>query len=173
MGIVELLKGKNNYSKVNPLEFHEFGNNCRIYNCNFGLDKKLISIGNNVEIHEGTIFINYSPIAEHYNCVMENGNDSELRYLGPIHIKDNVFIGKNVLIYPGVTVGENSLIFDGTVIDKDIPANVVVNGNPASVIDDIFSWYKKLKSTNSEYPWKGKRLPHDRIVKEREKYFFG
>lgn len=52
----------------------------------------------------------------------------------PILIKDNVWIGMNVIILKGVTIGENTVIGAGSIVTKDIPANVVAAGNPCKVI---------------------------------------
>ncbi len=41
------------------------------------------------------------------------------------------------MILPGVTIGENSVVAGGAVVTKDVPANVVVGGNPAKVIKNI------------------------------------
>lgn len=55
----------------------------------------------------------------------------------PITIADNVWIGGGAIVLPGVTVGENSVVGAGAVVTKDVPANVVVAGNPARVIREI------------------------------------
>ncbi len=52
----------------------------------------------------------------------------------PVSIKDNVWIGMNVIILKGVTIGENTVIGAGSIVTKDIPANVVAAGNPCKVI---------------------------------------
>lgn len=54
----------------------------------------------------------------------------------PVKILDNVWIGGDVTILPGVTIGENSVIAAGSVVVKDIPANVVAAGNPCKVIKE-------------------------------------
>lgn len=55
----------------------------------------------------------------------------------PIVIEDNVWIGANVAIMPGVTIGKNSVIGAGSVVTRDIPANVVAFGTPCRVIRPI------------------------------------
>ncbi|WP_411119414.1 sugar O-acetyltransferase [Vibrio vulnificus] len=55
----------------------------------------------------------------------------------PVHIKDNVWIGANSVVLPGVTIGENTVIGAGSVVTKDIPANVVAVGNPCRVLRPI------------------------------------
>lgn len=55
----------------------------------------------------------------------------------PIVIEDNVWIGANVAIMPGVTIGKNSVIGAGSVVTRDIPADVVAFGTPCRVIRPI------------------------------------
>ncbi|MEL6221956.1 MAG: sugar O-acetyltransferase [Cyanobacteria bacterium J06627_8] len=55
----------------------------------------------------------------------------------PITIGNNVWLGGGVIICPGITVGENTVVGAGAVVTKDLPANVVVVGNPARVIRQL------------------------------------
>lgn len=61
----------------------------------------------------------------------------QAQYNVPIHIGNNVWIGANSVILPGVHIGENTIIGAGSVVTKDIPANVVAVGNPCRVIREI------------------------------------
>lgn len=58
-------------------------------------------------------------------------------YAKKVIIEDNVWIGGNVIILPGVTIGENSIIGAGSVINKSIPQNVIAAGNPCKIIKEI------------------------------------
>lgn len=49
----------------------------------------------------------------------------------PIHIGDNVWIGRGATIFPGVTIGENSVIASNASVMTDVPPNTIVAGNPA------------------------------------------
>ncbi|MBQ9901837.1 MAG: sugar O-acetyltransferase [Clostridia bacterium] len=55
----------------------------------------------------------------------------------PITVGNNVWIGGNTVINPGVTIGDNTVIGSGSVVTKDIPSNVVAAGNPCRVIREI------------------------------------
>lgn len=61
----------------------------------------------------------------------------QAQYNVPVHIEDNVWIGANSVILPGVTIGQNSVIGAGSVVNKDIPANVVAVGSPCRVLRNI------------------------------------
>ena len=72
-------------------------------------------------------------------------------YSFPITIGDNVWIGANVIVLPGVTIGENSVIGAGSVVTKDIPANVVAFGTPCKV-------YREINERDEEYYFKDRRF---------------
>lgn len=55
----------------------------------------------------------------------------------PITIGDNVWIGGNAVINPGVNIGNNVVIASGAVVTRDIPDNVVVAGVPAKIIKNL------------------------------------
>ncbi|MBE7034530.1 MAG: acetyltransferase [Ruminococcaceae bacterium] len=52
----------------------------------------------------------------------------------PVTIEDDVWIGSNVIILPGVHIGTGAVIGAGAVVTKDVPAYAIVGGNPAKVI---------------------------------------
>ncbi|NDV60778.1 sugar O-acetyltransferase [Bacteroides sp. 519] len=60
-----------------------------------------------------------------------------LEYAYPVTIGNNVWIGAQVAILPGVTIGDNTVIGAGSVVTKDIPAGVLAVGNPCKVIRQI------------------------------------
>ena len=58
-------------------------------------------------------------------------------YAKPIRIGNNVWIGGNAVICPGVTIGNNVVIGAGAVVTKDFPDDVFIGGNPARIIKEI------------------------------------
>lgn len=60
-----------------------------------------------------------------------------LEYAYPITVGNNVWIGANVAVLPGVTIGDNTVIAAGSVVNKDIPSGVIAAGNPCKVIREI------------------------------------
>jgi maltose O-acetyltransferase len=49
----------------------------------------------------------------------------------------NVFVGAGAIILRNIEIGDNSIVAAGAVVTKDVPANVVVSGNPASIIKEF------------------------------------
>lgn len=60
-----------------------------------------------------------------------------LEYAKPVSVGNNVWIGGNVVVLPGVKIGNNVVIGAGSVVNKDIPDNSLVVGNPARKIRDL------------------------------------
>jgi acetyltransferase-like isoleucine patch superfamily enzyme len=52
----------------------------------------------------------------------------------PVRIGDNVWVGRNAIIHPGVTIGDGSIVSAGSVVVSDVPPLSVVAGNPARKI---------------------------------------
>jgi maltose O-acetyltransferase len=70
--------------------------------------------------------------------------DAALRCSGPelgkpVRIGDRVWIGGRAVILPGVTIGDDVVIGAGSVVTRDVPAGMLVAGNPARVIRPIES----------------------------------
>jgi acetyltransferase-like isoleucine patch superfamily enzyme len=55
----------------------------------------------------------------------------------PVHIGVNVWLGDHSTVLKGVTIGQNSVVAAGAVVTRDVPANVVVAGNPARVVKEL------------------------------------
>ena len=99
----------------------------------------LIKIGKNVQITEGVTILTHG-----YDwSVLKSVYGEVLGSSGGVSIGDNVFIGMKTTILKGVTVGNNVIIGANSLVNKDIPDNCVVAGNPAKVIMSLDEYYKK------------------------------
>lgn len=95
------------------------------------LDVAKVKIGDNAQIAPNVaIYTAGHPIhPDSRNSGYEYGID--------VTIGDNVWIGGNSCIMPGVKIGNNVVIGGGSVVIKDIPDNVIAAGNPCRVIREI------------------------------------
>lgn len=95
------------------------------------LDVGKVRIGNNVQIapNEAIYTAGHPLHPDSRNSGYEYGID--------IEIGDNVWIGGNTCIMPGVKIGKNVVIGGGSVVTKDIPDNMIAVGNPCKVIREI------------------------------------
>lgn len=98
-------------------------------NCTF-YDLGGIDIGDDVMIGPNvSIITSGHPVApsERRTCVVAK----------PVVIGRNVWIAAGAIIIGGVTVGENAVVAAGSVVTRDVPANTLVGGNPATIIRSI------------------------------------
>ena len=66
-------------------------------------------------------------------------------------IGDNVFLGANAVILPGVTIGDNCIIGSGAIVTKSFPENSVIVGNPAKKICTLNDYIEKCEKKNNLY----------------------
>jgi len=111
----------------------KFGKNVRILHYpRFGSEPYLIEIGNNVTITRGVCFVTHDG-----GVTIFRKDYPGLNVFGKIKIGNNVFIGINTIILPGVTIGNNVVIGAGSLVNKNIPDNVVAAGVPVKIIKSI------------------------------------
>ncbi|WP_309412347.1 sugar O-acetyltransferase [Brevibacillus laterosporus] len=96
--------------------------------CSFQ-DRGGISIGNG-----SMIGMNVTIATLNHGLSLETRN---IAYPSPVKLGENVWIGSNSTILPGVTIGDNSVVAAGAVVTKDVPENTVVAGVPAKVVKKI------------------------------------
>ena len=92
-----------------------------------------VCIGNHVNLAQGiTITALNHNFEDASKRIDEQGISTK-----PVVIGDDVWIGANAVILPGVTIGSHCVVAAGAVVTKDVPDNCVVGGVPAKVIKKI------------------------------------
>ena len=136
---------------INPPFYCDYGNHIKVgknffcnYNCTI-LDVGKVTFGDNCLLAPNVaIYTAGHPIhPDSRNSLYEYGID--------VTIGDNVWIGGNVVIMPGVNIGSNCVIGAGSVVTKDIPAWSVAAGNPCRVLRKITDEDKKFYFRDREF----------------------
>lgn len=114
------------------------------------LDVGKVKIGSNVQIAPNvSIYTAGHPIHP-------ESRNSGYEYGIPITIGDNVWIGGNSVILPGVTIGNNVVIGAGSIVSKDIPDNMIAVGNPCKII-------RKITDEDKIYYFKDKKFDEESL----------
>ena len=131
--------------------FGSVGKDCYIeptFRCDYGYN---IRVGDNFYANFDCVMLDVCEITIGANCMLAPRvciyaathpidaptRISLLEYGKPVRIGNNVWIGGNSVIAPGVTIGDNVVVGAGSVVTKDVPDNVVVVGNPARILKKI------------------------------------
>lgn len=149
--LVKELLGKSEGAFINPPFYCDYGFHIEVgknffanYNCTI-LDVATVKIGDNCQMAPNVaIYTAGHPV----HPVSRN---SAYEYGIPVEIGDNVWIGGNTVILPGVHIGSNSIIGAGSVVTKDIPEWSIAAGNPCKVIRKITEDDKKYYYRDREF----------------------
>ena len=127
---------KNNAVILSPFNC-DYGYNIHIgenffsnYNCTI-LDGAEVTFGDNVFIAPNCCF----STAGHAIDAEQRNKGLEIAW--KITVGNNVWIGANVVVLPGISIGDNTVIGAGSVVTKDIPSGVIAAGNPCRVLRKI------------------------------------
>lgn len=104
-------------------------------------DYSLISIGDATTISSDVVFLTHDySISKGLKTI-----DAKLsgRFLKPISVGSNSFIGMRTILLPGTELGNNVIVGAGSVVKGKYPDNVVIAGNPAKVICDVETWARR------------------------------
>ncbi len=95
------------------------------------LDIRKVTIGDNVMIGPECL------ISTVNHPLTPMGRRKHLGVAKPVTIGNDVWLGGNVVVLPGVTIGNNVVVAAGAVVTKDVPDNCLVGGVPAKIIRKI------------------------------------
>lgn len=122
----------------------KIGEGCEIHqHVDFGSEPYLIKLGNHVRVTNGVRFFTHEGgvyVLRHLYEECKNADE-----FAEIEVGNNVHIGVNALIMPGVHIGDNCIVGAGAVVTHDIPDNTVAAGVPAKEICSIEEFYEKHK----------------------------
>ena len=140
--IFDKIKRRKNIIKYLKQKGCKIGEECEIYSsASFGSEPYLIKLGNHVRVNSGVHMVTHDG-----GVWVLRGSDEKLKDIdlfGRIVIGNNVHIGTNAIIMPGVNIGNNVIIGCGAIVTKDIPDNSVAVGVPAKVIETIEEYKNK------------------------------
>lgn len=149
--IVKELLGKSEKAFINPPFYCDYGTHIEVgknffanYNCTI-LDVAKVIIGDNCQLAPNVaIYTAGHPLHP-------NTRNTLYEYGIEVTIGDNVWVGGNTVVCPGVHIGSNTVIGAGSVVTKDIPDWVVAAGNPCRVIRKITDADRKYYFRNQEF----------------------
>ena len=118
------------------------------FHCDYGYN---ITLGPNVYFNFDCVILDVASVAIGKNTLLGPGvhiyaashpmsaieRRSELEFGKPVVIGDDVWLGGNSVICPGVTIGSGSVVGAGSVVTRDIPAGVFAAGNPCRVVRPV------------------------------------
>lgn len=149
--IVKELLGKSEGAFINPPFYCDYGSHIQVgknlfanYNCTI-IDVAKVTIGDNCQL---------APNVSIYTAghpVHPASRNSMYEYGIEVTIGDNVWIGGNTVILPGVHIGSNTVIGAGSVVTRDIPEWVVAGGNSCKVIREITESDRKYYYRDREF----------------------
>jgi acetyltransferase-like isoleucine patch superfamily enzyme len=128
--------------------FHAQGEFCYIMPTTVFTDPKYVEIGNNVQMATCTVLGHDGSVA-----MLNRAYEVVLDSVGPVRLKDNVFIGHNSIIMPNVTIGPNAIVAAGALVTRDVPEGKIVSGVPAKVVGSVDALVAFRELQTKELPW--------------------
>ena len=156
--------------------FHSIGERCSILPSTQFLDPAYVRIGNNVHFATSTMIGHDGSVG-----MMEAAYGVHIDAVGKIDIRDNVFIGHQAIIMPGITIGPDAIVAAGAVVTQDVAPDSIVAGVPARRIGAVSELLARRVEEAKSLPWAdilAERGAHfdpaleARLVAARTKHFY-
>lgn len=126
------------------------GEHCSVQTNVLITDPPHVRLGNNVRLSGCTLFGHDGSVN-----MLKRLSGKTLDRVGKIDIRDNVFIGHQAIVLPGVTIGPNVVVAAGAVVTKDVAPDTVVAGNPARPIGTVSALIERLERRTRALRWYG------------------
>lgn len=118
------------------------------FRCDYGYN---IHVGENFFMNVGCTVLDGAPVTFGDNVFVAPGcgfytaghpldagrRNAGLEYALPIRVGNDVWIGAQVCVLPGVTIGDGAVIGAGSVVNRDVPPGVLAVGNPCRVVRSL------------------------------------
>jgi acetyltransferase-like isoleucine patch superfamily enzyme len=127
---------------------HAMGERCSIQTNVVITDPGYVRLGNNVRLSGCTLFGHDGVVN-----MLRNAYGGEIDRVGKIDIRDNVFIGHQAIVMPGVTIGPDAVVAANSVVTRDVPPGAVVGGVPAKVIGSTAALHDLYVQKTRSLPW--------------------
>lgn len=127
---------------------HHLGTGCSILPSTKFVDPPYTWIGNRVCLGSCTLICHDGSIE-----VLYQRHGLRIDRIGPIIIRDDVYVGESAIVLGGTTIGEGSIIGAGSVVRQSVPAGSVVMGNPAKVVAKVEDLIRFWQAESMQYPW--------------------
>lgn len=170
--MLKMLLAKNGFKRADIIKkaniFHSIGERCYYHPFKLPAEPHLISFGNNVFIATGVLLVTH----DMSNMVFAiETRTSYLPMTGTIQIGNNVFIGANATIMPGVKIGNNCIVAAGAVVTRSIPDGEVWGGVPADKISEYEKLKQKCIAYNEDFKLKTNNM-NTSLYNKQIKYFW-
>ncbi|SEO24042.1 maltose O-acetyltransferase [Halogranum amylolyticum] len=131
--------------------FGSVGESCYVeppFRCDYGYN---VHVGDEFYANYDCVVLDVCEVTVGDNCMLAPGVhiytathplDADTRAAGPeygepVDVGDDVWLGGRAVVNPGVTIGDGAVVASGAVVTNDVPENVVVGGNPATVVKEL------------------------------------